>query len=162
MTTAISDIRTVPVGEDLTKAESRLEVLRGMEKMYRVDKPYATGQGFGLGEWAVLGADGKVSRATSTPAKATYLVFGGTDRFDAKATGQVTLVMASQIMAKTSVYNSALSYAVGDYLTVKDLGAGESRLTKHGANEVAVAKVVEVGSDYLVYETMSPAHVVPA
>ena len=159
MTTAISDIRTVPVGEDLTKEESRLSILRGMEKMFRVDKPLATGVTLGLGEWGVLGTDGKIHRAGASPVEATYLCFCGTDRFDVKATGQVTLVMASQVMAKTSVYNPAPSYAVGDYLTVKAWGAGESSLTLWTSGEVAVAKVVEVGTDFLVYETMSPVAV---
>ena len=159
MVVAVSDIRVAPVGEDLTLPEGRLEILRGMEKMYRVDKAYGAAQDFALGEWAVLQADGKAYRAGATPVVSTYLVFGGTDRFDSKATGQITLVMASQIMAKTTQYNTLLSYVVGDYLTVKNLGGTASRLTKWTAGEVAVAKVIEVGTDFLVYETMSPVKV---
>lgn len=159
MVVAISDIRVAPVGEDLTLSEGRLEILRGMEKMYRVDKAYGAGQDFALGEWACLHADGKAYRAGATPVAASYLVFGGTDRFDSKATGQVTLVMASQVMARTTQFNALLSYAVGDYLTVKNLGSGASSLTKWSAGEVAVAKVVEVGAGSLSYETMSPVTV---
>lgn len=159
MVVAVSDIRVAPVGEDLTLPEGRLEILRGFENMYRVDKAYGTSQEFALGEWACLHADGKAYRAGAAPVVPTYLVVGGTDRFDAKATGQITMVMASQIMAKTTQYNSALSYVVGDYLTVKNLGGTASRLTKWTAGEVAVAKVVEVGTDFLVYETMSPVKV---
>jgi len=159
MTTSISDIRIAPVGEDLTVAEGRLEILRGLEKMYRVDKQYAASVDLGLGEWAVLHADGKAYRAGASPVTSSYLVFGGTDRFDSKATGQVTLIMGSQVIAKTTQYNPGPSYVVGDYLTVKAWAAGKSSLTKQTAGEVAVAKVVEVGTGYLVYETMSPAKV---
>lgn len=150
----VSDIRTAPVGEDLTTAEGRLEVLRGLERMFRADKPLAAGALLGLGEWGVLGADGKVSRASSSAVPNTYLVFAGTDRFDVKATGQVTLVMNSPIVARTTVYNTAVSYQVGDYLTVKDLGGGESRLTKAAGADAKLARVQAVGSDHLVYETL--------
>lgn len=150
----VSDIRTAPVGEDLTVAESRLEVLRGLERMHRVDKPLADGVELGLGEWGVLGADGKVHRAAATAVPNSYLVFCGTDRFDVKATGQVTLIMASPIVAKTSVFNSALSYAVGDYLTVKDTGGGKSQLTKASGDDAKLARVQAVGADHLVYETL--------
>jgi len=152
--TTIMD-RTVPVAEDLTTEEHRLQVLRGLEKAHRVDKPYATGETFEMGEWAVLNADGKCERASATPA-VCYLVFSGTDRWDSKATGQVTIFMATQLIVKTTKYDASATYAVNDLLTVKDLGASESHVTRHTAGEVAVAKVVEVGTDYLVYETMSP------
>lgn len=153
---AVSDIRTVPVGEDLTTDELRLQVLRGIEKMYRVDKPLATGVALGLGEWGVLGADGTVSRPTATPVAQTYLCFAGTDRFDVKATGQVTLIMNSPIIAKSNRFDTTQTYAVGDYLTVKDLGAGEAFLTKQASTEPKLARVQEVGDGYLVYETLLP------
>lgn len=159
MVTAISDVRIAPVGEDLTTEETRLSILRGLERMHRVDKPYDTNASFVMGEWAVLNASGKLERAGATPVPNTYLVFAGTDRFDAKATGQCTVIMGSQVIAKTSQYDDGASYAVGDYLTVKDLGGGESSLTAHTGGEVAVAKVVEVGAGYLVFETMSPVAV---
>jgi hypothetical protein len=124
--------------------------------MYRADKPLAAGVSLGLGEWGVLGADGKVSRAASTPVAQTYLVFAGSDRFDVKATGQVTLIMNSPIVARTSVYNTAVSYSVGDYLTVKNLGGGESGLTKAAGSDAKLARVQAVGSDHLVYETLLP------
>lgn len=161
MVTTISDVRIAPIGEDLTTEELRLSILRGMERMHRVDKARVAGaEGeFALGEWAVLNADGKLERAGATPVAATYLVFAGTDRFDSKATGQCTIVMASQLVVKSSQYDDSETYAVGDYLTVKDLGGGESSVTLHTGGEVAVAKVVEVGTGYLVYETMSPVAV---
>ena len=155
MVTAISDIRVAPVGEDLTLEDLSLSVLRGLEKMYRVDKKVATGDSFVKGEWAVLDADGKASRPTATPVGGTYLVFSGTDRFDSKATNQVTLIMSYPVIAKTSKFNAGASYAVGDYLTVKDLGAGEASVTKQAGTEPKLARVIEVGNGYLVFETLS-------
>lgn len=150
----VSDIRVAPVGEDLTKDSYELEILRGLESMYRVDKKVATGATFLKGEWAVLDADGKASRPAATPVGHTYLVFCGTDRFDAKATGQVTLIMGKSVLAKTSRYDTGQSYAVGDYLTVKDLGGGEAFVTKAGGTEPKLGAVLEVGTDYLVFETL--------
>ena len=151
---AVSDIRVAPIGEDLTKEDLTLSILRGLEGMYRVDKKVATGASFLKGEWAVLDSDGKADRPGATPVGHTYLVFCGTDRFDARATGQVTLIMGKSVVAKTSRYDDGQSYAVGDYLTVKDLGGGEAHVTKAGAGEARLGAVLEVGTDYLVFETL--------
>lgn len=157
MTTSISDIRIVPVGEDPTKEDLTLSILRGLEKMYRVDKKVATGAVFSKGEWAVLDVDGKAARPTTTPVGGTYLVFSGTDRFDARATGQVTLVMSHPIIVKSSLFDTGEDYAVGDYLTVKDLTHGEAFVTLRGTGEPKLARVLEVGNGYLVYETLGGA-----
>jgi hypothetical protein len=156
MVVAISDSRIVPITEDLTTEVSTLEILRGLETMYRVDKPLAVPGTTALlmGEFAVLNSAGKAERAGATPVGQTYLVFAGTDRFDVKATGQVTLVMSWPIQAKTTRYNTGGSYAVGDLLTVKNLGGGQSQLTPAATTEFAVARVLEVGTGYLVYETL--------
>lgn len=159
MVTSISDSRIAPVGEDLTTEELGLSIIRGLETMHRVDYPLADGVALVAGEWGVLGATGKLERAGATPASATYLVFAGTDRYDSKATGQATVVQASMVVAKTVRFNTAQSYAPGDLLTVKNLGGGESQLTKHTAGEIAVAKVVVKSGDVLTYETMSPVKV---
>jgi len=154
MVTAISDIRIVPVGEDLTQEDLSLSILRGFEKMFRVDKKLATGAVFSKGEWAVLNEDGKAERPTTSPVGQTYLVLSGTDRFDAYATGQVTLIMSHPIVVKSSLYDRGEDYAVGDYLTVKDLTHGEAFVTLRGTDEPKLARVLEVGNGYLVYETL--------
>lgn len=154
MVVAISDIRVVPIGEDLTKEDLSLSVLRGLEKMFRVDKPVAAGATFAKGEWAVLNADGKAERPGATPVGQTYLVFCGTDRFDSYATGQVTLVMSHPIVAKSSRYDTTQTYGVGDYLTVNDLGGGEAYVTKAGPTDPKLARVLEVGNGYLTWETL--------
>lgn len=155
MVVAISDARVAPITEDLTTSEQRLSVTRGLESMFRKDYKLATTDTvLGLGEWAVINADGKAERAGAVPVGQTYLVFAGTDRFDVKATGQVTLVASWPIQAKSSVYDNGQSYAVGDLLTVKDLGGGESALTKAATGEAAMARVLAVGSGWLEYETL--------
>lgn len=154
MVTSVSDIRTVPVGEDLTQENLSLSVLRGLERMHRVDKKSEPALSLVSGEWGVLGNDNTVGRPGSVPVAATYLCFLGTDRFDAKASGQVTLIMNSPVIVKSNKFNSAGSYVVGTYLTVKDLGGGEASVTPASAGEYAVAKVNEVGQGYLVYEVI--------
>jgi len=155
MSVGISDIRTVPVGEDLTAEDLRLQVVRGLEQAKRADYPLADLSTVLLtGEWAVLNASSQAVRASSTPVGQTYPVFSGTDRFDARATGNVTLLLASNVVIKSSVFDDTATYAVGSYLTVKDLGGGESKVTLRSGSEPRLARVLEVASTYLVYETL--------
>jgi len=154
MTTSVNDIRVAPIGEDLSTSDLSLEILRGFEKMYRVDKKVATGNAFAKGEWAVLNGDGKAERPSTEPKGETYLVFCGTDRFDVAATGAVTLLMSHPIIVKTARYDVGGDYAVGTYLTVKDRGHGEAVVTVRGADEPKLARVLEVGNGYLVFETL--------
>jgi hypothetical protein len=148
----ISDIRTVPVGEDLTTENLAAAVVRGYEKMFRVDKKLGTNVSLLSGEYAVLNDDNTLSRPGATPVANTYLVLLGSDRFDVKATGQATLVMNSSIMVKSNKYDAAQIYTVGAFLTAKDRGLGQADLTLAANGEYCFAKVAEVGSGYLVYE----------
>ena len=162
MVVAISDARVAPITEDLTTEELRLSVTRGLENMFRVDVKLATTDTIlGLGEWAVVNADGKAERAGAVPVGNTYLVFAGTDRFDVKATGQVTLIKSWPIVAKSNRYDDTQSYSVGDLLTVKDLGGGESYVTKAATGEAALARVVTVGNGWLEFETLGGASEAP-
>jgi hypothetical protein len=160
MTTSVSDIRVVPVGEDLTTEDLSLSVLRGLEKMYRVDKKLSktpTPAYFSKGEWAVLDSEGKAQRCSvdGTANGAAYLVFCGTDRFDSKANDAVTLIMSHPIIVKTNVYDKDVTdYAVGDYLTAKGGTNDESFVTKWEATWPKHGRVVEVGDGFLVYETL--------
>lgn len=154
MVVSVSDIRVAPIGEDLSTSDLSLDVLRGFEKMYRVDKKIAAGAFFAKGEWAVLNVDGKAERPSTTPVGGSYLVLCGTDRFDSRATGQVTLIMSHPVVIKTSNYDVGQTYNVGDYLTVKDLGDGESTVSSWGTGEPKHARVLEVGNGYLVFETL--------
>lgn len=150
---AINAARMSPVSEDLTLESLGLSILRGFEKAHRVDRPLASGQSLVGGEWGVLGNDGNMSRPGATPSINSYLVFAGSDRFDSHATGQVTTIQASMLIVKTDNFDTNASYVVGDYLCVKSLSANFAGVTKASSAELCVAKVVEVGDGYLVYET---------
>lgn len=149
---SILEPRIVPVGEDLTKEDLRLSVLRGMEKMYRVDKAAAPGVSLSQGQWGMLQPDGKVVATGATPTGPCFVVFSGNDRFDGKATGQVTLIMTSPVVIKSSVYDTVPSYVVGDMLTVKS-----GKVTKHTGTLPRYGRVLEAnsGAGYLVYETLA-------
>lgn len=152
---AISSGRVVPIAEDLTTEVQTLSILRGLEKMHRVDKKVAPGVSLEEGEWAVLNDDGTLSRPGATPKANTYLVFAGNNRFDSHATGQATIVMASQLVVKSSRYDAGQSYSVGDALTVKDLGGGEAHVTKAAGGEAVLARVTKVpAAGVIEYETM--------
>lgn len=153
MSVAINDLRVVPVGEDLTKDDLSCQVLRGLEQAHRADVKLAVGASLEKGEFAVLQSDGSAGEASSS-ASHGYLVFAGSERFDVKASGKVTLLMASKLIVKSSKYDTAASYAVGDSLTVKTTSPGMPALTKQSGDEPAVARVLEVGSGYLVYEIL--------
>jgi hypothetical protein len=156
MSVGISDIRTVPVGEDLTKEDIRCQIIRGMEQAHRADVKLASPSTVLLtGEYAVLNSAGKAVRSSATPLGESFLVFSGTDRFDARATGNITLIMSFGQIVKSSVYDTGAVYAVGSYLTVKDLGAGESKLTLRSGVEPRIGRVLEVGTGYLVYQILS-------
>jgi len=149
----IDTARTVPVTEDLTTRELGLSILRGTEKMFRVDKKLGTGVQLVAGEWAVLNDDGTLSRPGATPVAATYLVMSGTDRFDVHATGQATIIMNSNLIVKSNKFHVGGIYAAGVLLTVKNLGIGEAVVSPAGATDFVVGKVIEAGQGYLVYET---------
>lgn len=153
MTVSVSDIRVAPIGVDLSTDDLSLDVLRGLEKMFRVDKKIAVGASFLKGEWAVLNSDSKAERPGASAVGETYLVFCGTDRFDAAATGQVTLIMSHPVVVKTSRFK-ADTYTVGAYLTVKSGGTGFAGVCLQTSTEPKLARVLEVGDGYLVYETL--------
>lgn len=154
MTMTLNTARIVPVQEDLTSPYSGLEIIRGWEKMNRVDKTLATGVNFVEGEWAVLGDNDKLTRPTATPVRNSFLVIAGTNRFDVYANNAATVVMASKIIARTTQYNPLLSYSVGDALTVKDLGAGQASLTAAAGVEPVLAYVTKVGTNYIEFATV--------
>ena len=155
---SIDNARVVPVSEDLTADDLTLQILRGLEKMHRVDKKLAsTGVSLTLGEWGVVGDDGTVTRPTTTPQKNSYLCFAGTDRFDSHATGQVTLIMSSKVIAQSNMYDQTATYHAGNLLVAKDLGGGEAKLAlavSDADKAAAVAMVTEVGTGYLTYEVL--------
>lgn len=152
MVQSINPDRIVPVKEDLATAYNVIEVIRGWDDMKRRDFPIASGVELLPGDWAVLGNNGKLVRPSATPSPATFLVLSGTDRYDVAATGKATIVQNSAIVVRTTKYNHAVSYNVGDYLTVKDLGAGQAFVTKAAGSEPRLALVTAVGTGFLEFQ----------
>lgn len=145
----------VPVKEDLTTEDLRLAITRGLASMFRKDHKLGEGEELFLGEWGVVGDDGLVSRPGATPVRNTFLVFCGVERTDVHATGAVTLIKSSNVIAKSTRYNVAGTYSVGMELTVKNLGAGEAGLTPAAAGEPVLATVEAIGQGYLEFSVMA-------
>lgn len=156
MVQAINPNRIVPVQEDLTLPEDTFEIIRGWESMNRVDKELADSVEALPGEWLVLGANNKLARPGASSVPNTYLVIAGTDRFDVAATGQATVVMASSVIVRTKRFHSTLD-TVGQPITIKNLGADVAvpSLGVVGTDNI-FGYVIEVGTDYIVYETKQP------
>lgn len=155
MVVAITDSRVVPVSEDLTTPETRLEVIRGLENAIRRDFPLKAGEVFELGEWAVLNASGELENATATPVPNSYLVFSDGGRFDVHATGKLTVFQNSALVVKTTNYDLAPTYVVGSPLTVK-LVAGKSVLTLgNGTTDPVLARVVSEDGQTLEFSTVN-------
>jgi hypothetical protein len=160
MNVAVSSInpnRTVPVQEDLRGFADDFAIIRGWGTMFRVAKELAPNVNFKAGEWAVLGNNQKLTRPTSSAVANTYLVFEGTDRFDVAASGQAGIIQNSKILVRTKKYNQALTYNVGDKLTVKDTGGGVAVVTTAAGVEPVLARVTAVPGavgDALEYEVL--------
>lgn len=141
-----------PIQEDLTSENVALEITRGLESMIRADKPLKAGVTFELGEWGVLNASGEMEKATATPVPQTYLIWSSTNRLDVKATGNVTIIQNSGVVAETRLFKTDDSYPVGAPLTVK-LVLGKSILCVAGVGEPILARVVSKVGDVLEFET---------
>lgn len=143
---------TVPVDVDLTTEDLSISVVRGLENMQRRDVPLKTGVTLESGDWAVLDSNGEADRAGATPVAETFPVFLGSERFDSQATGQVTLIMNDDVIIRSDRFDAGV-YAIGDALTVKDLGGGESTPTKQSGAEAVLARVTAIGpnDEYLEY-----------
>jgi hypothetical protein len=136
----------VPLTEDLLDPEYKLEIIRGLEGLIRVDKKIADGETFEEGDWAVLNDNDELVAPTATPAANTFPVWAGNSegRSDVHATGKATILMGGRFIYKTSKYDSNPSYSVGSPLTVKDLGGGELTPTLQSGSEPILARVVAV------------------
>lgn len=140
----------VPLQEDLLADTPKLDVIRGLEDLIREDIAIADGEVFGEGDWAVINSDYELEAPGSTPVHNCVPVWCGNKegRSDVHATGKATVLRKSRgFIYRTSKFNSAVSYAAGDAITVKDLGAGEKVPTKAGGSEAVLGRVSKVVSE---------------
>jgi hypothetical protein len=147
---------TVPLTQDLLVDTPLLEIIRGLEGLQRVDETIADGESFAEGDWAVLNNDGELEAPGATPVKNCFPVWAGNSegRSDVAATGKATILKGGRFIYRTSKYDKTQSYAAGDELTVKDLGAGERVPTKAAGAEVVLAVVDKVVGDFLEIEVV--------
>jgi hypothetical protein len=149
----VNSAKVAPVAMDLTKDFDAFTLTRGVENSFRVDKKLVPGIDFEAGDWGVLNADNEIEKPGATPVRQTFLIITGTNRYDVKATGQVTIIM-NTVFCKTNRFDKAQVYAVGDLLTVKDLGGGEAWVTRAAAGEPALAMVTEVGATTIEFKVL--------
>lgn len=155
MVMSIDSNRIVPVQEDLANESYKLDIIRGLDSMIRKDYKVAAGVTLEEGEYAVLNGSNELVKPTATPVANSYLVFLGTDRYDVAATGKCTVVVNSGIIARTTQFKAGDPYQVGSPLTVK-LDGTKGLLCLAGVGEPVLGRVSEVGSGYLVYESVRP------
>ena len=139
----------VPLTQDLLEPDYKLDIIRGLEDLMRVDKKIADGELFEEGDWAVLNDNDELVAPTATPVANTYPVWAGNaeGRSDVHATGKATILMGGRFIYKTAKFDSNPSYSVGSPITVKDLGAGEMTPTLQSGSEPVLGRVVAVPSN---------------
>jgi hypothetical protein len=150
----------VPLTEDITQAGTLgLNIIRDLEAALATahDLPFASGEEFLEGEWGKV-VDGKLESVTGAVA-ATDLLYpvwcGSGDRYDAVATGQVTVLTGVGYIYETSKYNKLGLYPAGTPLTIKNgkvptpAGAGEpviGRVFKDVAGGLLTIQVCREGT----------------
>lgn len=139
----MSNENLVPLQSDLTQDEYKLEIVRGLEGLIREDKKIAEGESFSEGDWAVLNNNNELESPSASPVANTFPVWAGNGdgRSDVFATGKATILRGGRFLYKTSKFDPAPSYNVGDGLTVKDLGGGEKVPTLASGSDPVVARV---------------------
>jgi len=145
--------RVAPVQSDLTKEDLGCQIIRGYTQAQKVNEKVAVGVSLVTGEWGVKTADGMVRPAVES-SNMSLLVIGGLERFDAIANKAVTCVEMSSLRVKTDKFALNGQYSVGVELTVRNLGAGEACVSPAATGDFVVAKVVEAGNGYIVYDVL--------
>lgn len=149
----------LPLTEDLLNETPLLEVIRGLEGLFREDIPMAAGESFAEGDWAVINNDYELEAPGATPSRACVPVWAGNSegRSDVHATNKATVLRRTRgFIYRTTKFDGTQTYAVGDNLTVKDLGSGERVPTKAAGAEAVLARVSKVVSeDMLEIEVLS-------
>jgi hypothetical protein len=135
-----------PLSKDLFEPDYKLEIIRGLEHLIRVDKTIADGEVFAEGDWAVLNDNDELEAPSATPVANTYPVWAGNaeGRSDVHATKKATILMGQSFIYKTAKFDANPVYTVGAPITVKDLGAGEMVPTLQSGSEPILGRVVAI------------------
>jgi hypothetical protein len=133
----------VPITEDLRTEDSRMDIIKGIEKLNPKDEVMTSAvaaAGCSAGDWLVKGANG-LELAGGTAVANTYPVWVGNDQLDAVASGKATILVGGHYIYRTTKYVAG-SYTAGMNLTVKDTGGTSAKLLQAaGGTDPILARV---------------------
>ena len=132
-----------PISEDLRKEINKFDIVKGIEHVNYIDGKLAAGKDVEEGDWVVGTSTGFDVPPTSQ--KKCFPVVTGNNRYDALATGNVTVIVGGGFIYQTTKFVAG-SYTVGQALTVKDLGAGEKVPSAAGSGDVICGRVYSYDS----------------
>lgn len=141
---AIPQELVAPITEDLRAEDKKFDIVKGIEHINYVDGKWVPGKNVAVeeGDWVTKTNDGYDVIAGGNGVPNVYPVVEGNNRYDAIATGNVTVAHGGGFMYETKKFVPG-AYTVGANLTVKDLGGGEKVPSLAGANDAIVARVEE-------------------
>lgn len=131
-----------PIAEDLRKEDLSFDIVKGIEFISVIDgKLEGTPvPAVSNGDWVQKTATGFAVPSTGNAVASVFPVWTGNNRYDAIATGNVTVIVGGGFIYKTNKFVPG-SYTVGQNLCVKDLGGGEMVPSAAGGSDAIVARV---------------------
>lgn len=129
-----------PITVDLRAEDPKFDVIKGIEKMNLTDLKRDSAFDVEEGDWVRKTATGAALPQTGNAVAHVYPVVVGNNRYDAIATGNVTVAVNGGFIYRTKKFVAG-SYSVGQNLCVKDLGAGEKTPSAAGGSDAIVARV---------------------
>ena len=131
---ALPQESVAPITTDLRAEELKLDIVKGIEHLSYIDGKLASGD-VEEGDWVKKTASGfSLPGATS---EKCFPVVTGNNRYDALATGNISVIVGGDWIYKTKKYTAG-SYTVGQALTIK----GSSTLPQAaGAGDIVCGRV---------------------
>ena len=139
---ALPQESVAPITTDLRAEELKFDIIKGIEHVNYQDGKLDAGD-MEEGDWVVKTATGFA--APGVTSKRCFPVVTGNNRYDAIATGNVTVIVGGNWMYQTKKFVAG-SYTVGQALTVKDLGGGEKTPSAAGGGDVVCGRVFAMDS----------------
>lgn len=135
---ALPQENVAPITTDLRAEELKFEIVKGIEHVSMIDGKLASGD-VEEGDWVEKTNTGfALPGATS---KKCFPVVTGNNRYDALATGNITVAIGGDFIYKTKKFVTA-AYTAGQALTVKNLGAGEKVPSAAGGGDIICGRVM--------------------
>lgn len=135
---ALPNELVAPITEDLRKEDLKFDIIKGIEHVNYIDGKLDANVDVEEGDWVIKTATG-YGKPTNT-AKLSYPVVTGNNRYDAIATGNVTVIPGGGWIYRTNKFVAG-SYTLGQALTVKDLGGGEKVPSAAGGGDLVCGRV---------------------